>query len=76
MKLVLKCEHCFHFESVHDAEKMRLHEGECCFNPIKKMCQSCKHNYLDDYGGRDCNVGCDTVVGEHQGNCNGWEIES
>lgn len=75
MKLVLKCSHCCHFEEVQDGEKMRLHEINCSFNPANRKCFSCKYSESDGYGGRDCNAGCDTVVGEYRGNCSGWEIE-
>jgi hypothetical protein len=73
---VYKCDFCYHFKQ--DAEEMRTHEAQCSFNPIKKTCYSCRHEF--DEGAPisgsmpACRKGLDTVDGMGEGNCIGWEL--
>ena len=77
MKLVFKCEHCYHF--TQDAEEMETHELKCSFNTTKKKCQTCKHSYeagMPISGSmRGCEKKLDIRKGETVGSCVGWEGE-
>lgn len=72
MKQVWKCEYCS--EANADSEVITQHESECVFNPEYKGCFTCEHSYWYFYI-RTCNLKLDTLKGEEQGNCTGYEKE-
>lgn len=72
MKQIWKCDYCSETDSNPDV--VAKHESECVFNIEYKGCFTCEHSswYFDI---RTCNLKLDTIKGEEEGNCQGYQIE-
>ncbi len=75
MKIVWKCDFCFH--SNEDKNKTHEHEVKCSFNPVNKECWTCKHVFQDGapISGyhNECKQGHSCFDNDEGNNCEYWE---
>ena len=77
MKRVWKCDFCSSTDVL--SEKIKEHELNCHFNPLKRFCYTCKFHGDEGYYGDSCpycEIKLDHISGEEDGNCKGWQTDN
>lgn len=73
MRKVFMCEYCIAFSK--DKKKIQDHELKCKYNPVNKLCYSCKHRNEGDlfiYTDEDCCTIRQDIIPSTE-TCESWE---